>query len=114
MSPFQIASLVFVAVVPLLVWTFDQTPHTAHLTRICERALAAGLVLAFLGELVAKISDGTFHLANALPMQLCDWALFATSAALWWRWRAGFDVAYFWGLAGTAQALFTPTVASDL
>ena len=47
-------------------------------------------------------------------MQLCDWALFATSAALWWRWRAGFDVAYFWGLAGTAQALFTPAVASDL
>ena len=114
MSPFQIASLIFVVVMPLLVWTFDRKPHTAHLTRICERTLAAGLLLAFFGELVAKILDGTFNLANALPMQLCDWALFAISAALWWRWRAGFDVAYFWGLAGTAQALFTPAVASDL
>jgi hypothetical integral membrane protein (TIGR02206 family) len=114
MSPFQIGSLIFVVVVPLLVWTFDRQPHTAHLTRICERTLAAGLLLAFFGELIAKISDGTFNLATALPMQLCDWALFATSAALCWRWRAGFDVAYFWGLAGTVQALFTPAVASDL
>src|SRR5262249_36932418 len=113
-SPFQIASLIFVVVVPLLVWAFDRQPHTAHLTRICERVLAAGLVAAFFGELIAKITDGAFNLANALPMQLCDWALFTISAALWWRWQAGFDVAYFWGLAGTAQALFTPAVASDL
>jgi hypothetical integral membrane protein (TIGR02206 family) len=114
MSPFQIASFVFIIVVPLLVWMFDRKPHTAHLTQICERALAAALVLALIGELIAKISDGTFNLANALPMQLCDWALLIVAAALWWRWRPGFDVAYFWGLAGTAQALFTPAIASDL
>ncbi|MEP6670366.1 MAG: TIGR02206 family membrane protein [Chthoniobacter sp.] len=114
MSPFQITALVFVVAVPALVWMFDRQPHTAHLTKICERGLAAALVLAFLGELVAKVSDGTFNAANALPMQLCDWALFTISAALWWRWRAGFDVAYFWGLAGTAQALFTPAIPSDL
>jgi hypothetical integral membrane protein (TIGR02206 family) len=93
---------------------FDRKPHTQHLTQVCERTLAAALVLALLGELVAKISDGTFNLSNALPMQLCDWALFIVSAALWCRWRPGFDIAYFWGLAGTAQALFTPAIASDL
>ncbi|HSI14561.1 MAG TPA: TIGR02206 family membrane protein [Chthoniobacter sp.] len=114
MSPFQIASFIFIIVVPLAVWMFDRKPHTQHLTQVCERTLAAALVLALVGELIAKISDGTFNLANALPMQLCDWALFIISAALWWRWRPGFDVAYFWGLAGTAQALFTPAIASDL
>jgi hypothetical integral membrane protein (TIGR02206 family) len=114
MSPYQIASLVFVVAAPLLVWWFDRQPHTAHLTRICERGLAAALILALLAELLAKVNDGTFTPALALPMQLCDWALFLISAALWWRWRAGFDAAYFWGLAGTAQALFTPAIASDL
>jgi len=114
MSPFQTASLVFVVAAPAVVRTFDSQPRSAHLTRHCERALAVALILAFLGELGAKIADGTFTPVLALPMQLCDWALFAISAALWWRWRAGFDVAYFWGLAGTAQALFTPAVASDL
>jgi hypothetical integral membrane protein (TIGR02206 family) len=114
LSPFQIAALLFVAGAPPLVWLFDRRPHTRHFTRICEHALAAALVLAFVGELIAKHFDGTLNPANALPMQLCDWALFATSAALWWRWRPGFDVAYFWGLAGTAQALFTPAIATDL
>lgn len=114
MSPFQIASFVFVFVVPLGVWLFDCQPHTRHLTRLGERTLAIALILALFGELIAKISDGTFNLAGALPMQLCDWALFLISAALWWRWRPGFDVAYFWGLAGTAQALFTPAIGSDL
>ena len=114
MSPYQIAALFFVVAAPLLVWLFDRQPHTAHLTRICERGLALALVLSYFGELAAKMSDGTFTFALALPMQLCDWALLLISAALWWRWRAGFDVAYFWGLAGTAQALFTPAIANDL
>ena len=30
---------------------------------------------------IAQASNWTFNLVNALPMQLCDWALFATSAA---------------------------------
>jgi hypothetical integral membrane protein (TIGR02206 family) len=114
MSPIQIAALFFVVLAPALVWTLSRRPRTAHLPRLCERALAAALMLALAGELTTKITDGTFNLANALPMQLCDWALFTISAALWWRWRPAFDVAYFWGLAGTAQALFTPAIASDL
>src|SRR6516225_5893305 len=114
MSLIQILSLFFVAAAPALVWIFDRKPHTAHLTQICERTLAVLLVLAFIGELAAKYFDGTFTLVNALPMQLCDWALFTTSAALWWRWRPGFDLSYFWGLSGTIQALFTPAIASDL
>src|SRR5439155_27147628 len=26
-------------------------------------------------------------------------------------WRPGFDLAYFWGLAATSQAIFTPAIA---
>lgn len=79
-----------------------------------ERGLAIALVLTYLGDLGAKVSDGSFTPEFALPMQLCDWALLATACALWWRWRACFDVAYFWGLAATLQAIFTPAIASDL
>jgi hypothetical integral membrane protein (TIGR02206 family) len=114
MSPFQIGSLIFVVAVPAAVWWIGRHPSTAHLTRVCERVLAALLLLSYLSELTAKYLDGVFTPANALPMHLCDWALFTTSAALWWRWRAGFDVAYFWGLAGTIQALFTPAIESEL
>ena len=45
---------------------------------------------------------------QALPMQLCDWALFATIAALLTRNIYCFELAYFWGLAGTIQGIVTP------
>jgi hypothetical integral membrane protein (TIGR02206 family) len=47
-------------------------------------------------------------LAQSLPLQLCDVAIFITAAALWTRHQLLVEVTYFWGLAGTIQALLTP------
>jgi hypothetical integral membrane protein (TIGR02206 family) len=46
--------------------------------------------------------------AQPLPLQLCDVAIFAGAAALLTRRALLVEVTYFWGLAGTIQALFTP------
>ena len=46
--------------------------------------------------------------AYSLPLQLCDAAIFVAAAALWTRHRLLAEVTYFWGLAGTIQALLTP------
>ena len=46
--------------------------------------------------------------AYLLPLQLCDVAIFIAAAALWTWNRLLVEVAYFWGLAGTLQALLTP------
>ena len=46
--------------------------------------------------------------AQPLPLQLCDVAILVAAAALWTRWPLLVEVTYFWALAGTAQALFTP------
>jgi hypothetical integral membrane protein (TIGR02206 family) len=48
------------------------------------------------------------RLAQSLPLQLCDVAIFVAAAALWTRNRMLVEVTYFWGLAGTVQALVTP------
>jgi len=47
-------------------------------------------------------------LAYSLPLQLCDVAIFIAASALWTRNRLLVEVTYFWGLAGTIQALLTP------
>jgi hypothetical integral membrane protein (TIGR02206 family) len=47
-------------------------------------------------------------LAQSLPLQLCDVAIFVAAAALWTRIPILVEVTYFWGLAGTVQALLTP------
>ena len=44
----------------------------------------------------------------ALPLQLCDAAPLVAAAALWWRQPLAAEVAYFWGVAGSTQALLTP------
>jgi hypothetical integral membrane protein (TIGR02206 family) len=46
--------------------------------------------------------------AQPLPLQLCDVAIFVAAAALWTRRPLLVETAYFWGLAGTIQALLTP------
>jgi hypothetical integral membrane protein (TIGR02206 family) len=47
-------------------------------------------------------------LAQSLPLQLCDVAIFIAAAALWTRNQMLVEVTYFWGIAGTLQALLTP------
>jgi hypothetical integral membrane protein (TIGR02206 family) len=46
--------------------------------------------------------------AQPLPLQLCDVAIFIAAAALWTRQSLLVEMTYFWGLAGTMQALLTP------
>ncbi len=48
------------------------------------------------------------ELGYSLPLQLCDVAIFVAAAALWTRHQLLIEVTYFWGLAGTIQALLTP------
>ena len=47
-------------------------------------------------------------LVYSLPLQLCDVAIFIAAAALWTGNQLLIEVTYFWGLAGTVQALLTP------
>lgn len=46
--------------------------------------------------------------AQPLPLQLCDMAILVAAAALWTRQALLVEITYFWGLAGTVQALLTP------
>ena len=49
-----------------------------------------------------------FSWKQALPFQLCDWAMVAIIVALLTGRERWLEVAYFWGIGGTAQAILTP------
>src|ERR1700682_482831 len=78
-------------------------------TGIACVALAVLLVGAEVSWLIyhARTSEGA-DLASALPFQLCDAAIFIAAAALVLRTQLLVEVTYFWGLAGTIQAVITP------
>src|SRR5260370_23731130 len=79
-------------------------------TLLAVRALAVVLVgdeVAWWIYLVATHANRA-ELLYALPFQLCDAAIFVSAFALWFRRQILLEVTYFWGLAGTIQAIITP------
>jgi hypothetical integral membrane protein (TIGR02206 family) len=74
------------------------------------RALAGVLVIDEVSWWVFLLAGGQpgSTLAYSLPLQLCDVAIFIAAAALWTQSRMLTELTYFWGLAGTIQALLTP------
>jgi hypothetical integral membrane protein (TIGR02206 family) len=45
-----------------------------------------------------------------LPMQMCDWGIVVVIVAMWTGHQRWFEVAYFWGIGGTLQAVLTPNL----
>ncbi len=73
-------------------------------------ALAVILVAAEVGWWIYLVSTGVrgADLASAFPLQLCDAAIFISAFALVLRKQLLVELTYYWGLAGTIQAVITP------
>ena len=84
-------------------------------SRFLERSIVISISALLVHEL-RRLSDcrpairrhepGT----RTLPLQLCDWAMFVIIVALWTGNRRWLEVAYFWGIGGTLQAIITPNL----
>ena len=62
-----------------------------------------------------QISGGIWQFPRDLPLQLCDIAVFLVGWALCQPQRRRVtELAYFWGLAATSQALLTPDLSPIL
>lgn len=74
------------------------------------KVFALVLVIAEVSWWVYLIAGGGLpgQREQPLPLQLCDVAVLVAAAALWTRRPLLVELAYFWGLAGTIQALITP------
>jgi hypothetical integral membrane protein (TIGR02206 family) len=96
---------------PILFWAIWRPPGHETARRVLRFTLAILLIVNWIGYEFDRASVGLFTAADALPMQLCDWAMIATIIALFTLRIEVFELAYFWGLAGTLQALLTPNIA---
>src|SRR6266704_2499222 len=87
--------------------------HRTKSTRL-ERAivvlLSAVLVVNYMAYLIFVRSHGIATWQQMLPLQLCDWGMVVVIVALWTGNQRWFEVAYFWGIGGTLQAVLTPNL----
>jgi hypothetical integral membrane protein (TIGR02206 family) len=95
---------------PLLFWATAQGPSRRGYRAGIRYTLSLLLFANWICYEVNRAGVGQFDIAHAAPMQLCDWAMFAVIAALMTLRRGAYEVAYFWGLAGTFQAILTPNL----
>jgi hypothetical integral membrane protein (TIGR02206 family) len=58
--------------------------------------------------IVALVVAGTFSPQTSLPLALCDMAALVAAAACFTHRAQLVELTYFWGLAGTLQAVITP------
>ncbi len=72
--------------------------------------ILTGLIANYAGYLIFVRRLGQLSWTQLLPMQMCDWALFVVMVTLLTAHRRWFEVAYFWGIGGTLQAILTPNL----
>lgn len=72
--------------------------------------LALYLILTTTLVFVIAARSGSFRMIELLPLHLCDMAIILATIALLFRTQWVYEVLYFWALAGTFLAIFTPDV----
>ena len=79
-----------------------------RLRRSPDARFRQGLAIALFGNELIGWTWAAAHGVVRVPLQLCDLALLVTVWALWSLHPGASEVAYFWGLAGSLQAILTP------
>jgi hypothetical integral membrane protein (TIGR02206 family) len=82
--------------------------HPGPWTRQASRAISVILAAEMLTWQGTAVVHRTWSVHTDLPFDLCDMTLLIAVAACW-TWRPLLvELTYFWGLAGTLQAVLTP------
>ncbi len=108
MSPTAYAVTVVVAVVTGVALCLRARRRPGPWCVVTARVLGLLLAADAVSWVVALVVQGTFSARTSLPLALCNVAALVAAAACWWRISLLVELTYFWGLAGTLQAVITP------
>jgi hypothetical integral membrane protein (TIGR02206 family) len=118
LEPYGPAHLIVLALtfgLPILLraWVNAGPAEIPRLERLRwpARALGALILVTMPAKLIYTLSNFQKPWQEMLPLQLCDLAAIFIVIALFTYRQAFFELSYYWGLAGTFQALLTPDLA---
>ncbi len=82
--------------------------HPGPWTTVAARIIGLLLIADAVSYSVGLAVQGTWSPRTSLPLALCDIGVLVAAVACWWRVPVLVELTYFWGLAGTLQAVITP------
>ncbi len=104
-------TVIFLTIVlPFALAAIVWRTKSARVEKMIVGVLSAVLVLNYVVYLIFIRSRGTTTWQQMLPMQLCDWGMVVVIVAMCTGNQRWFEVAYFWGIGGTLQAVLTPNL----
>ncbi len=109
MNPYWTSLLISGLLIATALIVARHLPVVSEALRI---AIPAVIVFDAASFIVQKIAAGSFRAATDLPLSLCDAAAFVAAYACIRPKNWAVEVTYFWGLAGTLQALITPDLTA--
>ncbi|MDQ2824260.1 MAG: TIGR02206 family membrane protein [Verrucomicrobiota bacterium] len=113
-KPFGVAHLtvIFLTIgLPFLLALVVHRTKSRFLERSIAFSISALLLINYVAYLIVARRFGVASWQRTLPLQLCDWAMIVIIVALWTGNRRWLEIAYFWGIGGTLQAIITPNLA---
>ena len=112
-GPSHVAVMALTVVVPAALAVIARRLRSKAFARAVSLAFAGGLIATWLVWYWLIVTRGWVSPQTILPMDLCDWATIATLVTLIRRNQRSYELAYFWALSGTLQALVTPELYFD-
>jgi hypothetical integral membrane protein (TIGR02206 family) len=107
----HVAVIFLTCALPFLLALIVRRTKSRFLERSIAFSISALLLINYVAYLIVARHFGVSSWQKALPMQLCDWAMVVIIVALCTGNRRWLEVAYFWGIGGTLQAIITPNLA---
>ena len=108
-DPHLAALAIMIVAVGASVWGARR--HPGRWIRAFSLGLAALIFAGWVGEYVADVILGTWSVQYTLPLQLTDAVSAASIVALLTGRRRFVELAYFWSLTASLQAVITPDLA---
>ncbi len=108
MGPSHVTAIALSFAAPAALSGIARRQKSERADAIIRMTLAVVIALNWAAWMALLWFKGWLNIGNELPLNLCDWATIATFLALVRPTQKSFEVAYFWALCGTLQALITP------
>ena len=109
-GPPHLAVIFLTIVLPFALAAIAWRTKSSRVERAIITVLSVVLVLNYIAYLVFIRSHGVVDWRQMLPLQMCDWGMVVVIVAMWTGNQRWFEVAYFWGIGGTVQAVLTPNL----
>lgn len=110
-GPAHLCAIGLTLALPFLASLVFRRTQSVLFDRAIRFSLCGILAGSYIGYTIHNWQQAHVDWREMLPMQLCDWTMTAVAVSLLKENRTRWlEVAYFWGIGGSLQAIFTPNL----